>query len=287
MKVFVTGADGLLGSTLVPYLRDCGHDVATYLRYKADGSVSDLSDEYETDQSLEKAVPEVIINLASLTNVDECEKSPYRAYLSNVRIIENLVSWVKNKNPSCHLIQISTDHVYDGFGPHLENDVTFTNFYAFSKYAGELVASRVQSTVLRTNFFGPSACKTRKSLSDWLFDSLHKKASITVFEDVKFNPLSISTLVKMIELSMRNQHTGVFNLGSKGNMSKADFALEFASAIGLSAEYVKRDIIETARLYARRPRNMHMDSSKFELTFGIKLPSLKQEIDSMRDAYEK
>ncbi len=287
MKVFVTGAGGLLGSTLVPYLRDCGHDVVTHSRYKADGSVSDLSDENEAAQSLEKTLPEIIINLASLTNIDECEKRPHRAYLTNVKIVENLVGWIQNKNPSCHLIQISTDHVYDGLGPHMENDITLTNFYGFSKYAGELVALRVQSAVLRTNFFGPSECKTRKSLSDWLIDSLQKKTPITIFEDVKFNPLSLSTLVKMIELNIGSQHTGVFNLGSIGEMSKADFALEFASVIGLSAECVASDSIEAAQFYARRPKNMCMDSSKFELTFGVKLPSLKQEIDSMRDAYGK
>ena len=152
-RVLVTGAQGLLGSTLVPHLQACGHEVFRHGR-KGDIDVgADLIDVGQVNAALDQVAPEVVINLAALTDVDECERSPKLAYLSNVLIVENLVKWIQNNGNTCHLVQLSTDQVYDGLGPHMESDITLTNYYGFSKYAGELAAATVPSTILRTNFF--------------------------------------------------------------------------------------------------------------------------------------
>ena len=194
-RVLVTGARGLLGSTLVPYLRARRHEVVTCSRSGADVR-ADLTDAAQAGAALRKAAPEVIVNLAALTNVDECERDPQRAYLFNVRIVENLARWMKEEGASCHLIQISSDQVYDGAGPHHEGDVTLVNYYGFSKYAGELAAASVPSTILRTNFFGRSECAGRTSISDWLAAALTRGEVITVFEDVRFSPLSLTRLAQ-------------------------------------------------------------------------------------------
>jgi dTDP-4-dehydrorhamnose reductase len=67
-----------------------------------------------------KAAPDIIINLAALANVDICERHPQLAYLSNVKIVENLASSIRNLPIRCHLVHLSTDQVYDGAGPHRE-----------------------------------------------------------------------------------------------------------------------------------------------------------------------
>ena len=170
-RVLVTGARGLLGSTLVPYLQARGHDVASCSR-TGTGVVADLTDATQVSAALDRVAPEVIVNLAAHTDVDECERNPQLAYLANVRIVENLTMWMRESGGSVHLVQLSTDQVYDGPGPHKEDAVTLTNCYGFSKYAGELAAAAVPSTILRTNFFGRSKCAGRTSLSDWLLRSL-------------------------------------------------------------------------------------------------------------------
>ena len=181
-KVLITGALGLLGSSLVPYLKQRGHQVIRQARKDNADLIADLTITEEVFRILDEVKPDVIVNLAALTNVDECERIPQAAYLSNVRIVENLTDWIKVDGNRCHLIQISTDQVYEGPGPHQEKDIHLINMYGFSKYAGELAASTVPSTILRTNFYGKSLCNSRISLSDWLLESLRNQKPITVLK---------------------------------------------------------------------------------------------------------
>lgn len=282
-KILVTGAKGLLGSHLIPYLKASGHEVISHSR--RGGVSADLTDMGQVTTALNEVAPEVIINLAACTSVDECEKHPQHAYLANTRIVENLVNWIKISGKNCHLVQISTDQVYDGNGSHRESDVTLTNYYGFSKYAGELAASAVSSTILRTNFFGPSCCPGRVSLSDWLIQALSKGEQITVFDDVHFSPLSIQRLVGLVELVAVHRRQGIYNLGSKAGLSKADFSFILAEVLGLPTRSMTRGTSDWLKLSAYRPKNMCMDSTYFEKTYGVKLPTLIEEIHSMKDAY--
>lgn len=285
-RILVTGAQGLLGITLVAYLQASSHDVVRHVR-KGDGDVhADLADAGQVHAMLDKIQPGVIVNLAASTNVDECERKPQNAYLSNVKIVENLTKWIHDDGDRSHLVQLSTDQVYDGVGAHKEDDVTLVNYYAFSKYAGELVAATVPSTILRTNFFGPSRCPGRVSLSDWLFESLRQQKLITVFDDVQFSPLSMATLSKMIELVIREKPVGVFNLGSHEGMSKADFAFAFAEELGCYTRTMTRSTTDKATfLKTYRPKDMRMDSSKFEKLLGVKLPLLRDELKRVAREY--
>jgi len=43
--------------------------------------------------------------------------------------------------------------------------------------------------------------------------------------------------------------------------------------------------VDKAKLVAKRAKDMRMDSSRFEKEYGVELPTLKQEIQSMKSAY--
>lgn len=285
-RILITGASGLLGSTLVPYLRTCGFEVVGHARGGAAEVHAELTDADQVNAVLDQVRPDVIVNLAACTNVDMCQQNPQLAYLSNVRVVENLAMWIRKSGNICYLVQISTDQVYDGIGPHKEENVNLTNYYGFSKYAGEIVASTVPSTTLRTNFFGPSRSFGRNSLSDWLIKKLKKGEPITVFSDIFFSPLSLYRLTELVEIVIVKRRKGVFNLGSKDGMTKADFALACADVLGLSASLINRDASSRSNLFAFRPKDMRMDSSLFEVNFDINLPTLTEEILSMKVAYK-
>lgn len=286
-NICILGGTGMLGTSLVPRLRDLGHNVVCFSRESKDGEnmVVDFADDNSLERALEACNPSFVINLAALTNVDECEKNPHLAFSTNVRIVEILSSWIM-RNANCHLIQISTDHVYDGAGPHTEDKVKILNYYAFSKYSGELAASLVPSTILRTNFFGKSECPSRKSFSDWAFNSLVKGESIQVFTDVLFSPLSIKSLVEYINLVITKPISGTFNLGCRTGFSKAAFVYTFAEHLGLSVKNVSRTSLDKLGLTASRPKDMRMDCSKFESTYDLLcLPTLKDQIISIAGDY--
>ena len=263
-----------------------GHEVETHSRGGGTQYQADLNDPDDASGLLGKIRPEVIVNLVGLTDVDRCETQPNQAYLANVQTVENIVNWIKQEREPCHLVHISTDQVYDGIGPHTEGKVTLTNHYAFSKYAGELVAASVPSTILRTNFFGPSHCVGRISLSDWLVRSLSNGDSIQVFDDVLFSPLSMTTLSEMVELIVQKKPIGIFNVGSREGMSKADFAFAFAEKLSFSTSAMSRTSTgQVTFLKTYRPRDMRMNCSKFEKIFGMKLPPLRNEIKRVAKEY--
>jgi dTDP-4-dehydrorhamnose reductase len=289
-KILILGATGLLGSTLVPHLKKGCNNIVTHARKKGTADFIFYLDDWNTTcEFLTQIQPSIIINLVGLTSVEFCQQQTHASYLANTRTVENIARWIKQSSAHCHLIQISTDQVYDGDGPHIEDDITLTNNYALTKYAGEIAAGQVQSTILRTNFVGRSKVSYRESLTDWVYTSLTTSKNVQVLTDVLFSPLSMKTLVEMIELIIRNKPVGVYNLGSRAGMSKADFDFEFAKILGLPVDTMSRiGISEATFLHAYRPKDMRMDCSKFEKLFGIKLPRLSDEIKkSAEDYYEK
>jgi dTDP-4-dehydrorhamnose reductase len=285
-NVLVTGGTGLLGSTLVPLLLERGHHVTRLGHTHATDLNANLASYEQTASALDQARPEVIINLAALTNVDRCETHPQEAYLLNVKPVENLCAWMQAAGQPCHLIQISSDQVYDGAGPHAEGELTIRNHYAMSKLAGEFAAGIFSSTILRTNFVGRSLREGRTSFTDWLHGALRGTVPINVFDDVMFSPLAISTLCDCIERSIVEQPLGVFNLGSRDGMSKADFAFAFAAATGLpTTNLVRGNASAVATLAARRPTDMRMQCERFEGRMGLKLPRLIDEIQVLAHDY--
>jgi dTDP-4-dehydrorhamnose reductase len=283
-RVLVTGSTGLLGSTLGPALESHGCIVIRHGRDQGDLR-GDLTDECVAAEIVAQAKADCTINLAALTDVDQCERHPQAAYLQNTRVVENLVAAMRRLRNPCHLVQISTDQLYDGPGPHREEDIAITNYYGFSKYAGELAAMNFPSTILRTNFFGHSHCAGRKSFSDWIVGALERQEAVRVFEDVWFNPLSITRLAQFVCLALDRRICGVFNLGSKEGMTKADFCFALARLLGLSTASMQRASRSTAGLRAYRPTDMRMDCGRFEGAFGVELPTFAQEIESMKGDY--
>lgn len=272
----------MLGLHLAPYLRERGHDVVTQ---GLSGAAAvdfrvDASDRAAVHAMLDAVRPGAIVNLVAATSVDRCEDHADEAWRLNVRAVETLAQWAGGRD-DCHLVQVSTDHVYDGPGPHGEDDVDIVNVYALSKYAGELAALAAGATVLRTNFFGPSAHPERRSFSDWILAKLAAGEAFTGFEDVLFSPLSMASLSAAVGRVLERPKPGVFNLGSRDGCSKAEFARLVARRFGYDPSLVRPGSQADVRLRARRPADMRMDSSRFEANYDYQLPELRAEIEGM------
>ncbi|MDR7152331.1 dTDP-4-dehydrorhamnose reductase [Hydrogenophaga palleronii] len=285
-NVLILGATGLLGSNLTS---------GTYLQNyccigQGRGPEADIqSDLQEIEQVREMLVqtqPTAIINLVGLTNVDSCEQYPNEAYRVNVLPVENVLKAAESLSFKTRLIHISTDQVYDGAGPHREGSVMLTNYYAFSKYAAELVARTGDGLVLRTNFFGKSRTEKRKSITDWLYQELTSDREVQVFEDVLFSPLSMHSLCELIEQTVETDLAGIFNLGTHEGASKADFAFQFGELTGLPTSNLKRvTTSEVSFLKTYRPKDMRMDVSAIEGAMGMTLPKLRTELERVAKEY--
>ena len=287
--IMVLGATGLLGSSLVPYLQKSGYKVSTHSKNTGGTTAEfDLLDLNSTSKLIAQINPDAIVNLVGMTDVDRCELEPGLAYSTNVEIVKNIAHTIASLDKTCHLIHVSTDHLYDGIGPHSESEVNPKNVYAISKRVGEIEAMKVGASILRTNFLGASRTLNRASFTDWVINSLSVGRGIKVFNDVYFSPLSITTLVEMINLVIQFRPAGIFNLGSRNGMSKSDFCFKFATHMGLPLdlmESVSSESVDYFRAY--RPKDMRLDSSKFEDFFKINLPKLDDELASIAKEYDE
>lgn len=287
-KVLVLGSSGLLGSTLVPILRNEGFEVLAASRSssKADVIFDPLSYQ-EVKLALKDLRPDFVINLVGYTSVEECELNQDIA--TRIHVLPNLNVVAARSQVlklSTKLLSISTDHVYDSPGPSKEHEISILNHYALTKFQGELCLDSTKDLNLRTNFVGKSRNKSRESLTDWVKTSAEGHQEVSVLRDVLFSPLSMTSLSLLIIGALNRFQPGTMNLGSKDGFSKAEFDQKFAKAMGLGVKNFREiNLQEATFLSARRPRDMRMDVSAFEAAFEVKLPSLDDEISQLVREY--
>jgi dTDP-4-dehydrorhamnose reductase len=271
-KALITGSTGLLG----PYLKDAVLPHWEVLTSSLSGGdlPADLTDTVQTKNLIKNANPDLVFHCAAMTNVDDCEVKPQKAQALNVQTVSNLVSHLPAR---AKLVYVSTDQVYPNIsGPHKEGQTNPINVYGKTKLEGEVCAlSCAENLVLRVNFFGASKTPRRQSLSDWLISNLEDRNPITLFTDSIFSPLHLDTLTQMIVDAVRNNLTGVFNLGCRAGGSKCDFANAIAVHLGLPLDAA---IPGLSKMTAIRAKDLRMDVSRIEKALQRSMPTLREEI---------
>ena len=120
MKILITGAFGQLGNSLKNFLSINDEVFRTGLNIPTGGKGLQLNivDKIMLKDIISSVSPDVIINLAALTNVDFCESNPEIAKEVNTNGVQNLVDVFSGK-----IIHLSTDYVFDALkGPYKEED---------------------------------------------------------------------------------------------------------------------------------------------------------------------
>lgn len=286
-RVLILGAAGLLGRYVCAELAAAGLQVYAQSRSPRSGcdQVFDPADTEVLRHRLSALRPQAVVNAAALTNVDYCEHHLDEAYRVNTGMVESLAAWVSEFQPDCHVVQISTDQLYDRTGYQTEADIDLLNVYALTKYAAEIGLRGIENhTVLRTNFFGRSHTAGRESFSDWIYNAMLRSTPIRLAVDIQFNPLSLPTLARYIAAVVQRPVRGVLNLGSRSSLSKHGFGLAFARALSLSPACLTACTAAELAFQVRRPLDMRMDVSKSTDLLGP-LPDLESEIERAAFAY--
>lgn len=276
-KILILGAKGMLGSILTSRLKkNPTFQVYTHSQTSSADYAADLSVYSQVRELFVKAQADYCINAMALTDVSLSENDKALAYKLNVAPAQNLAKVILAEGLKTKLIQISTDHMYDQNNA-TEHDVKIVNHYALTKYVADEILQIADSAVLRTNFFGASI-SGKKSFSDWILESLSKGQKLQGFNDVYFSPLHIETLCQEIERVALNFQAGIYNLGSHEGFSKFDFMVQLAKHKKFSIEAITSVEYVKAQIPIPRPRDMRMNISKYEKTFGVRLPRLIEEI---------
>jgi dTDP-4-dehydrorhamnose reductase len=231
MKVLVVGSRGMLGSDLMSVLSPL-YDVIGI-------DLPDL-DITQPEQCLAKVRalrPNIIINSAAFTRVDDCETSQEQAFLVNGHGAGNLAQAAAASGS--FLIHYSTDYIFDGQKTEAyveEDEPNPQSVYGKSKLLGEtLVHERCSKhMILRTSWLfgnnGPNFIRT-------ILDIARKGTPLRVVNDQRGSPtysldLAVHTRL-MIEAGCRETYH-VTNSGSCTWFDLASSVLEWAGVQGVS-----------------------------------------------------
>ncbi len=256
-RVLVTGAAGMLGSDLVPVLAGAGLEV--FARPKSD---LDITNEEQIRSAFRQLRPEIVVNCAAFTKVDECESDP-RAFQVNARAVELLAQLCVLH--SAQLVQISTDFVFDGQKtvPYREEDPTEPiSAYGRSKRQGEQAALSVGTgLVVRSSWlFGRSGWNFVEAILKQVEGG---KRRLSVVSDQRGSPTATTDLAETILALLQAGAAGTYHFANRGEVTWFDFAREI---LALSEHTgVEVEPIDSAALGrpARRPAYSVLDTSKY------------------------
>ncbi|MGB0719369.1 MAG: SDR family oxidoreductase [Bdellovibrionales bacterium] len=276
--LLICGGTGLLG----PYISEAFEDQWTIVisaRHSQDYPC-DFTDKIAVKTLIDAVRPDAVLHLIAVTDIEACEQNPEYAHSVNAQSVSHVVEAI---GPDTQILYISTDQVYpDTAGPHAEDVTDPVNVYGITKLAGEKEAlAHPAALVLRVNLFGPSRNPKRKSLSDFFIDSFTKAKSITLFDDVLFSPLHMKTLARIARKSIDRNLRGVYNLGSRKGLSKAEFALKLAAHLGLDTSHAAIGQSTAIAGRARRTHDLRLDVSRIEKVLGLDMPMLEEDIKKL------
>lgn len=282
MRVLVTGASGMLGSTLVERWHR-RHDV-----FATGGSAFPAPaswayrpfDLASTDHTpiIEWARPDVIVHCAAWTAVDACEADPERALDINGRSVERLL----RAAPAARLIYVSSDAVFgEHTSPVTEDDEPQPiNAYGRSKRLGEtLLGDRGVS--VRTTVVGWNRDARKRSFVEWLTGSLESGAVTNLFGDALFTPIAASQLADELELLAAHVQCGIWHVTGREPVSKYEFGLRLCDALGLDRSLIRETRIADMRFTARRSADQRLAVASYERFFRRRLPTVAETIEAL------
>ena len=290
MKYLITGAGGQIGSRLTALL----HGKADV--FAADRRTLDITRRDDVLQAALAFRPDVIINAAAYTAVDDAEREPETAFAVNATGAGHVAQAAQTVGAV--MVQISTDYVFDGrrAAPYRETDLPSPlNVYGQSKYAGEqaVQAACARHLIVRTAWVfgkhGGNFVKTLLRLG-------RRQHVLNVVDDQRGNPTyaddAAAALLHMAEQAAQGKAAwGVYHFAGDTAVSRDEFAravLVQAAAQGLLPRVPEVRPV-SGRDYpsaAERPADSRLDCRKVQAAFGIAPSDWRAALHDLSDYFD-
>ena len=276
MKILITGTKGQVGHALTKTLTE--HQIIALTRQDCD-----LTDLDQIKEIIDQHQPDLIINPAAYTKVDQAEDEKDLAFLINRDAPRVMAE--KAREYDIPFIHFSTDYVFDGEkkGAYKEDDPTNPlGVYGASKRAGEEAIQHVGGKfyIFRTSWvyshIGKNFYLTMKRLSE-------KRDEIRVVSDQFGVPTSSYFIAKHTQNMIKqlsSKNTGIYHLVPDGSCSWHEFAQEIISKTNPSFNLKKLHSIQTHEFptKTKRPANSILNNAKIKHTFNLNFNNWLQEL---------
>ena len=274
-KILITGSTGQLGNSLGKVFKS-RYDLVSTSRTKPNLNTNyflDITNSLLVKDMVSAISPDIIINLAALTNVDLCESNPDLAHAINFQGVKNLVNVFKGP-----IIHLSSDYVFDGkLGQYKENDITNPiNVYGVTKYKAEkiLLEKSKESLVIRTNVLYDYQSKAKSSFLNWVVDALKRGEKIKVVDDQFNNPTWTDSISVVIDRAIKADLNGLIHWGDLDWISRYDFANKIADKFNLQSNLIEPIKTEELNQVAPRPLNGGLDTTLAQDLLHLEPPQI-------------
>lgn len=269
MKLLVVGVGGQVARSLVERARGSSVEVLSIGRPDVDLEIAGSA-----EQAILSEAPDIVVNSAAYTAVDDAEEEPERAFRINAEAAGEIAGAAARAQAP--IIHLSTDYVFDGRAsePYREDAATAPlSVYGRSKLAGEerVRAANPHHLIIRTSWvyspFGRNFVKTMLRLAG-------EKDEIAIVADQRGSPtsaLDIADAVIGILDRVKSGASGTFHYAGRGICSWADVAEQIfavSRALGGPNAAVRRISTSDYPTRAVRPAFSALDSGHFEAEFG-------------------
>jgi len=246
----VAGAGGMLGTDLVP-ARAAGGEPVTGL----DGAGLDVTDAAAVTDAITRTRPDLVVNCAAWTAVDDAEAAEEQALAVNGGGAANLA--VACAALGARLVQVSTDYVFagDAAQPYAEDeDPAPLTAYGRSKLAGERAVLGLlpgSAYVVRTAWLygahGPNFIRTMIRLEA-------QRPTVDVVDDQHGQPTwTVDVAQQIIALAHSTAGPGIYHATSSGQTTWFGLAREIFGLLGADLARVRPVPTSTLSRPARRP----------------------------------
>lgn len=241
-------------------------------RKESSGVLLDLNNSSAIEDLILKEMPDVVINSAAQTNVDECENNRNAAYSINAKAVRNMARACSVTGS--YFIHVSTDYVFDGEkGNYLEDDIPNPiNYYGISKAIGEAYAlSYDDSLVIRTS--GVYGVKMNFPL--YVAKTLRENGTVSCI-DSYYSPIHAKMLAEAIKELIYKRVYGILNV-SGDRISRYDLALKIKELLEIDTGIVNlaKDI---AKMKVKRPYDSSLDNGKALRILSTKFNDMEKSI---------
>jgi len=279
MKILITGINGQVGHALMHELTE--HELIGLTRQNCD-----LTNLDQIKQVIDQHQPQLIINPAAYTKVDQAEDEPELAFQINRDAPKVMAEKAREYN--IPLIHFSTDYVFDGEKKeaYVEDDPTHPlGVYGQSKCAGEEAIQAVGGLtyIFRTSWvystIGHNFFLTMKKLSQ-------ERDELKVVADQIGVPTSnqfIAEQIKAIILQLNNNNTGIYHLVPDGSCSWYDFAQANIGHTNPQFDLENLHAITTDEFptKTKRPKNSILNNAKIKQTFNLECNHWQSELEKV------
>ncbi|HYI41920.1 MAG TPA: dTDP-4-dehydrorhamnose reductase [Allosphingosinicella sp.] len=282
MRVLVTGREGQLARSLA----ERGAALPGYSIETVGRPDLDLERPESIAAAIAAAAPDLVVNAAAYTAVDQAEDEPERAFRINGAAAGEVAAAARRAG--ARIVQVSTDYVFDGTGDGAYAETAPTRplgVYGRSKLAGELSVAQANPdhVVLRTAWVysahGRNFVRT-------MLGAAARRDELEVVADQHGNPTAADDLadgILAMAAAWRDQpRLGLgrtYHLAGTGEASWFDFAghiMAQAQRLGLPSARVRPIRTEDWPTRAARPGNSRLDCGRFETDFGFRAPHWRQ-----------